>query len=927
MKHTITSKPVLKIVGIAAALLLAGATALPAQTMTPAKAINAENMNKAPYLVTGGGINVAVIENEGKPDKNHTLLKPNTGAATINTMTPAAIIHSHACAVVGVIGANALGGAATTGVARGSTIYAYSHTASLHNLQAFFSAYAASALGSDPWYISNHSYGSDGQAGWLEKDSADKKVWVWYGLERASYSSSTVDEQFGWYGPLAMQLDTFCAHHPEQIAVFSAGNYAGLEPPASAKTYQRLKNGALTVISTPRSNFPARNGGAKSYDCLEGFKTAKNGIMVGALHYDKLTTAWTRASFSSTGPTDDGRVKPDVMAFGDSMQVLIKNNGTQQTSGTSFSTPAVTGALTLLAQMWGDLGNDEPMRAATARALLCHTATDLGNTGPDYHFGWGKVDTKKAADMIIARDKSNKFALQERTLKNGTLDTIYIKANKAGAKVSVTIAWTDPAGTPKPMVGGLPPLNDRTPMLVNDLDLRVYPISGMSDNQVGINALPWHLDYTTPESAATRKDNTVDNIEQVNVTAPATFTTTQKGVYMIVVKHKGQLRNAFGNPGPANMQEYSIAISGANEYFPPPAQVAASSAGATSAYVSWRKVPNATGYDVEYRKAGENTWQSKGTVINSPAILQGLSSGTWTARVRARRGTAMLGTWSTPVIFILGKPPVPTGLVASSITSSSAQLKWEVVPGATAYQVAWAPVTIDGEPLTSFTYKTVTDTKLSVGSLPADEYIQWFVQTLVGQNQASDWGVGDMFVPPLNCSSYEPGNNDYSTARVARLGEVFSGLICKNDVGDYHRISSKDHQSDRYLYVEIYPHPRPYTVHLWRYDKVNQGPYSIVANTTYTLSPDVSRVIKYNTLDFNKYDYWIQVVSSSPATIYDESEAYSFFYETRNTSPYGTTPADSDNAPGLSQRGDEPGGSLIEGASLQSVVRSMADGH
>src|SRR5260370_22162468 len=128
------------------------------------------------------------------------------------------------------------------------------------------------------------------------------------------------------------------------------------------------------------------------------------------------------------------------------------------------------------------------MRAATLKGLACHTAFDAGNIGPDYVYGWGLLDMKKAAQSIT--DNGTKSMLTENTLNQGASQTFNVVASGNGALVA-TISWTDPEGSITP--DGV--INDRTPKLVNDLDIRI------SDATQTFN--PWVLDPNNPSAAAT----------------------------------------------------------------------------------------------------------------------------------------------------------------------------------------------------------------------------------------------------------------------------------------------------------------------------------------------------------------------------------------------------------------------------------------
>jgi hypothetical protein len=127
------------------------------------------------------------------------------------------------------------------------------------------------------------------------------------------------------------------------------------------------------------------------------------------------------------------------------------------------------------------------MKSATLKGLACHTAFDAGNVGPDYVYGWGLLDMKKAAQAIT--DNNTKSLIRENTLAQGQTQTINVIASGNGDLIA-TIAWTDPQGTP--VADGT--LNSRTPKLVNDLDIRI------SDGTTTFT--PWVLDPANPSVAS-----------------------------------------------------------------------------------------------------------------------------------------------------------------------------------------------------------------------------------------------------------------------------------------------------------------------------------------------------------------------------------------------------------------------------------------
>jgi hypothetical protein len=278
------------------------------------------------------------------------------------------------------------------------------------------------------------------------------------------------------------------------------------------------------------------------YDCISyGFGTSKNVMTVGAVF--GIPNGYTspsdvvHASFSSTGPTDDGRIKPDIVADGVGLYSTwsTADNAYGGLTGTSMATPNVTGSLALLQQYYFNL-HGIYMHAATLKGLAIHTADEAGPApGPDYKFGWGLLDISKAASVL----RSTFTALvKEATLINGQTYTLNFKSNGT-EPVRATLSWTDPPGTPPP-----PSLNPPAIMLVNDLDLRID----------GTAYKPWILDPANPSAAATTGDNIRDNVEQVLLPSlPA-------GCHSLTITHKGTLSGGS--------QDFSLILTGITVYPP-----------------------------------------------------------------------------------------------------------------------------------------------------------------------------------------------------------------------------------------------------------------------------------------------------------------------------------------------------------------------
>ncbi len=233
---------------------------------------------------------------------------------------------------------------------------------------------------------------------------------------------------------------------------------------------------------------------------------AKNVITVGAV--DK---AGGMSSFSSWGPSDDGRIKPEVVAVGVNVKSTNTNTGYTTLSGTSMSSPAVTGALALVHEAYkaAHAGNDQ--NVATDKALLIHTAVDQNNTGPDYSTGFGLVNATKAVAKARA-DRNSSGLIVQGSLSNNENATYSLNVSAGQPFLNITLAWNDYPGTAGAAV-----------TLVNNLDLIVL-------NSSGTRSYPWTLDKNQPGLAAAR--NQTDSInpqEQVRIDSPPA------GSYTIVV--------------------------------------------------------------------------------------------------------------------------------------------------------------------------------------------------------------------------------------------------------------------------------------------------------------------------------------------------------------------------------------------------------
>jgi len=308
------------------------------------------------------------------------------------------------------------------------------------------------------------------------------------------------------------------------LPVYVLGKYTG-----SSRLWDQIQFGApyyLPVWAAGNARNTAHNNQADGgFDILTNQAVSKNNLVVAAtfqvLNYVNQSSV-AMSSFSSWGPTDDGRIKPDISAKGVNTfsSTATSNASYANFSGTSMAAPSVAGAILLLQQHYNEL-NAQFMRSSTLRGLVLHTADEAGSApGPDYRFGWGLINIERAAE-IISNDGSTSHIL-ELTIQDG--QSIEITGNAVpGERLVSSITWLDKQGNVIPGTT----IDDDTPMLINDLDLRVF------DESQNVS-MPWVLDHLNFTAPATNGDNFRDNIEKVEIDNP-------DGEYLIRVSHKGAL--------------------------------------------------------------------------------------------------------------------------------------------------------------------------------------------------------------------------------------------------------------------------------------------------------------------------------------------------------------------------------------------------
>ncbi len=464
----------------------------------------------APYALDGTGIKVGVWDGDPIRGTHQEL----TGRITLKDTAASVAAGDHATHVAGTIGATGVNSNAK-GMAPKINIDSYEWTSDYAEMTA---AGAATAGDAAKIPLSNHSYGA----------------------------GNPVTADMGRYETEARAVDAVATTLPYYLIFWAAGNEQ-LDLTAKGGYQSITFDGLAKNIMTIGAAGDAVSGGVRSF-------AAPPAAAFPAI-----------ADFSSLGPCDDGRIKPDIVANGVNLfssvapvasgaPPVVSNTSYDTYSGTSMATPNAMGSTALLVQLYAREFSGQRMRASMLKALLIETADDIGNPGPDYTYGWGLLNVKKAADLILA----HKVSLAAPKMIGGTITS----ANKTFthtftwdgvSPIRATLCWTDPAGAAQTAA------DSRTPNLKNNLDAKITAPNGTTIYQPYV--MPFVGTWTTASMAlpATVGKNNVDNVEQVYLAAP-----TQAGTYTVTVSLDGTLTNSS--------QAYSLVISGGSsmESNPPP---------------------------------------------------------------------------------------------------------------------------------------------------------------------------------------------------------------------------------------------------------------------------------------------------------------------------------------------------------------------
>ncbi|MEZ4825079.1 MAG: S8 family serine peptidase [Bacteroidia bacterium] len=430
----------------------------------------------------------------------------------------------------------------------------------------------------------------------------------------------------------------------------------------------------LHVFSAGNSNNSDCGYGAGNQwgNITGGHKQGKNVIATAnLLSNDVLVNS------SSRGPAHDGRIKPDISANGNGQQSTSPDNGYITFSGTSAAAPGIAGVAAQLYQAFKSLHGGQNPEGSLVKAAMLNTADDVGNTGPDYQFGWGRINARRAVEVF---EKNTFFSA---TIAQGGDNTHTISVPTNARELRIMTYWMDPPASVQASIA-----------LVNDLNMQVTaPDNGIHN--------PWILDPTPNpvnlNALATTGIDNLNNVEQVLLLNPLA------GNYTVNI-------NGFSVPqGPQNYYiVYTIVADEIEVTYPYGGEGVAPGEAVRIRWDAPGLTPADGLFSIDYTLDNGGSWNPIAANVGSnvrhydwgvPANISG------NARIRVSRNA--VSDESDADFSIIGVPAIQL----SSSCPSSFTISWAEIPGASAYDIfILGPkymdslTTISASPNPSFTY-------------------------------------------------------------------------------------------------------------------------------------------------------------------------------------------------------------------------------
>lgn len=357
---------------------------------------------------------------------------------------------------------------------------------------------------------------------------------------------------------------------------------------------------------------------------------------------------------SSRGPASDGRIKPDISAHGNNQMSTDPNNTYAPGGGTSAAAPGICGVMAQLHQAYQELNGGTVAPSALLKVAMLATANDLGNDGPDFIYGWGKINALKAVKVL----EENRYL--NSTIAQGGSNTHSITIPAGVKRAKIMVYWSDEEGS-----------TSASTALVNDLDCTIEDPSATTH-------LPWLLDHTPNASAlaapATKGADHLNNMEQIAIDNPTAGTYTLK---------------IDGTTVPFGAQEYYVVY----EFLTDEVTVIHPMGGeglvaGMPTRIHWDAHDDNGTFNIELTTDNGITWSTIASNVNASARFLGwtppASLVTGEARIRITRG-GFTGE-SVANFTVIGRPDnINVTRICTNI--SAIQIEWDPVPGAVGYDV------------------------------------------------------------------------------------------------------------------------------------------------------------------------------------------------------------------------------------------------
>jgi len=403
--------------------------------------------------------------------------------------------------------------------------------------------------------------------------------------------------------------------------------------------------------------YAAGNSGSDTCgDFPQGYKTilrnygsAKNVLTVGAVDEKRKI-----GNLSSRGPVNDGRLKPEICGVGMKVTSTGREYDYHQISGTSMATPAVAASIGLMYERYRQMHNNENPLGVLMKSIACNTADDLGNKGPDYVYGFGLMNVRRAIEVV----EKEQFMVAEVSNEEENIFTIEVPEGLSELKIMLN--WND-----KEAESGV------LKTLVNNLDLQVI-------NPYNNTYTPWTLDHEANrvDDIAVRGIDNLNNVEQVTIDIPVA------GTYQIKIK---------GTEIPFGPQSFVVSYD-----FVKPELILTHPFGEErfipnqNELIQWEaERANTSPFKVEYSADGGNNW-----IVLADNIAADKRHFVWeldenvavttTGKIRVSRSNGAEVSMNQHDFSILYRPE---NMTASAICEGYIKLRWDEVPDAESYEI------------------------------------------------------------------------------------------------------------------------------------------------------------------------------------------------------------------------------------------------